>query len=127
MHRTQNLLVSAADADGWTQGDYYDPRDLDVFPRACVTGAIGMAAYGRVTSLPADTDEPDVRDYRRAAAYLADYLDSLGITSTQPDEWSADPVNPIDWNDRHDQTAENVIAVLRAAADDYERTHGGTQ
>jgi hypothetical protein len=149
MHRTQNLLVCAADTDGviavspadilrgaarylevhgWTQGDYYDPRDRGVFPRACVTGAIGMAAYGRATSFPADADnEPGIRDYRKAVAYLGDYLDGLGITSTQPDDWSADPVNPIDWNDRGDQRAENVIAVLRDAADDYESTHGGTR
>jgi hypothetical protein len=32
-----------------------------------------------------------------------------------------------DWNDEHGRTGDDVIATLRAAADDWDRVHGGAQ
>ena len=150
MHRTQNPTRSAADtadpsvvtpadilrgaADylethGWTQQVYYGGAAADVFPPACADGAIGMAAYGYCSVVPCDnTTDPGYRDYNRAIDYMANYLHAIG---------AAAPIDPIGdgneviefspdhlaWNDTTGQSAESVIATLRAAADDYDRTH----
>lgn len=106
---------------GWTQGVYYGLTDHTPFPPACSDGAIGVAAYGYLALVPADEHQDSgFRDYNRAVSYLVDYLDLHG--DTDPDN-----PNPFDWNDRPSRTAEQVIATLRAAADDYDRTHGGTR
>ncbi|MFG3705559.1 hypothetical protein ACGF7U_12615 [Micromonospora sp. NPDC047670] len=102
---------------GWNQGTYYALTDNSPFPPACVTGAIGMAAYGRFTLMPADmTHDPGFGDYDRAVQYLVDYLDLH-------DENNHDDPTPFGWNDRPNRTAAQVIATLRAAADDYDWTH----
>ena len=102
---------------GWNQGTYYAPTEDNPFPPACVDGAIGMAAYGRVTFLALAPDrDPAFRDYTRAVTYLVDYLDLNTFTG-------CDNPNPFDWNDRPTRTAEQVITTLRAAADDYDWSH----
>ena len=165
MHRTHNPLVSAADTDnpavvspadilrgaarylevhGWTRGTYYaaDPgyasgRPSGPFPPACADGAIGMAAYGRITACPGrETSDPAFRDYNRARELFDDYVESTGWESAYLDTWcdggtdyTCDPADEITfaWNDADGRTAADVIAALRAAADDYDRTHGGTR
>jgi hypothetical protein len=154
MHRTQIPTNSAADTDGfapvtpadilrgaatylethgWTQAVYYGGTAADHFPPACADGAIGMAAYGYCPLVPCDnTDDPGYRDYNRAIDYLADYLDLNGIA---PMVHTTDgyfepidlPADHLGWNDSDGQSAENVIATLRAAADNYDTTHGGTR
>jgi hypothetical protein len=142
MHRTQNPTHSAADADdrsvvtpadilrgaarylelhGWTQGDYYAGNEP--FPPACAIGAIGMAAHGVGTDCP-HFDGPNPRDCNLAFAYLRGYLFDHGHITTLGNDWSTEATTTGEWNDRDDQTAATVIATLRAAADDYDRTHG---
>jgi hypothetical protein len=151
MNPTQNLSVSAADTDtpaevvtpastlrgaatyletyGWNQRVYYGGDLVDAFPPACADGAIGIAAYGYPALVPGDnTSDPGFRDYKRAVDYLIDYLDLNGIAPKvnrivgycEPVDHGSDPYA---WNDHEGQTAEAVIATLRAAADDYDRTH----
>jgi hypothetical protein len=143
MHRTQNPTAPAADtiddstvvvtpADilrgaatylethGWTQGSYYGtPRP---FPCADVTGALGMSAHGMITDCPS-LDGPNVRDCNHAFTYLTGYLIDQGHVSTTGDHWDITPASAGEWNDRDDQSAANVIATLRAAADDYDWHH----
>ncbi len=106
---------------GWTQASYYT-NAADPFPPACALGAIGMAAHGRLIPIPTDSGA-GARDCRRAIDYLTRYLDDLGVTATTGDDWSTDPVTPIDWNDRDSQSAQTVITALRAAADAYAWAH----
>ena len=142
MHRTHNPTGPAADTDipavdvtpadilrgaahyldlhGWTQGDYYTADRP--FPAACAIGAIGMAAHGVVTACP-QVDGPNLRDCNPAFAYLRSYLLDHGHIVIHGDDWSTDPATTGDWNDRDDQSAANVIATLRAAADDYDWQH----
>jgi hypothetical protein len=143
MNRTQNPTGTAADTTtdlvvtpaltlrgaasylelhGWTTGDYY-ARPLPVrvlpFPPADTVGALGMAAHGTVTDCPL-LDGPHVQDCNRAFGYLACYLDEQGET-TEPHQPGLTSVS--EWNDRPGQAADNVIAILRAAADEYDWTH----
>ncbi len=138
MHRTQIPTVSAADTDGfapvtpadilrgaaryleihgWTQRDHYSNQG-GPFPPACALGAIGMAAHGRLVALPCNSG-PGRSDARRARQYLTDYLTDLGTITAPADDWDTTPATVYDWNDRDEQTAETVIATLRAAADNY--------
>ncbi|OKI42299.1 DUF6197 family protein [Micromonospora sp. CB01531] len=104
---------------GWTRGVYYRVTHDTPFPPACAAGAIGMAAHGRCIWLPHDYKaKPGVRDYTRALDALSDFLDVNGDTGYD---------DPLDWNDDPWRTAEQVITTLRAAADDYDRTHGGAR
>ena len=139
MNRTQNLTDSAADtadlsvvtpADilrgaaryleehGWTQHLYYEGGPEDAFPPACIDGAIGMAAYGRVTMIPGDeSHDPGYRDYNLALTYFNGYLADNGAY-VDPDE-----PYPFRWNDDSTRTQAEVIATLRTAADEYDWQH----
>jgi hypothetical protein len=145
MHRTQNPTAPAADTDndlvvtpadilrgaacylelhGWIQGDYYAFTAEVPFPPACVTGAIGMSAHGTRIEYPTRCSVSTSRDFRVAFNYLSGYLADNGlveIDATDPEEIGS--VAPFGWNDADDQTAETVIATLRAAADEYDRQH----
>ncbi|MFI7210552.1 hypothetical protein ACIBP4_02580 [Micromonospora maritima] len=105
---------------GWTQRDYYSNQG-GTFPPACAVGAIGMAAHGRILAVPGERGS-GARDCTRAVDYLTDYLSDLGIIACG-DDWNTAPTDVIDWNDRDDQTAEQVITTLRAAADNYDWNH----
>ena len=158
MHRTQLRTVSAADTDndlvvtpavilrgaarylethGWTQHTYYGSDTTDVLPPACADGAIGMAAYGRITICPGrETQDPGYRDYLRAVDYLNGYLLRIGY---QPpcDSWCPGGTDCLccndesevvfAWNDDEQCIKDDVVRGLNAAADDYDRTHGGTR
>lgn len=146
MHRTHTPTISAADTDdstvvvtpadilrgaaryleihGWHQGDYYAFIAAVPFPPACVTGAIGMAAHGTRLESPTTGSVPTARDFRVAFHYLSGYLADNGLTATTAtDSDEIDTDSPFRWNDNDGQTAAMVITVLRAAADDYDRTH----
>jgi hypothetical protein len=154
MHRTQNPTAPAADtADGsvvtpadtlrgaalylethgWIQHVYYGGTTADAFPPACADGAIGMAAYGRITGCPGrQKQDPGYRDYNRACEFLEGHLRDGGY-KPPCDPWCSDEPQCLcdndrteiafGWNDADSQTAENVIATLRAAADDWDYTH----
>jgi hypothetical protein len=153
MHRTQNLTAPAADTDdftvitpadilrgaatylethGWTQHVYYAPepgyndgRPCQPFPPACADGALGMATYGYRSFIPSDNlGNPAFPLYRDAADFLGDYLERTEHTLTlklASDDWAV--ADLFTWNDTDGQTAEHVIATLRAAADDWTYTH----
>jgi hypothetical protein len=119
---------------GWTQHVYYGGTPDQPFPPACADGAIGMAAYGRKAGFPGETQHPAYRDYNRALDYLCGYLEQTSANPTcdlscsdGTDCWCGvnAAADPFGWNDKQGQTAETVIAGLRAAADEYDRTHGG--
>ncbi|GAB1643852.1 hypothetical protein [Krasilnikovia sp. MM14-A1259] len=146
MHRTENPTGPAADTDenttvtpattlrgaarylttyGWATDDYYAfiATDTTQLPPCCALGAIGMAAYGRRTEDPFACIDPALRgDFTDAVDVLTEYL-TLTVAST---DWVNGGVAEIDvavWNDEHGRTAEQVIAALNAAADDYDQRH----
>jgi hypothetical protein len=154
MNRTHNLTVSAADTDGftpvppadtlrgaarylelhgWVQNGYYWPDNTTAFPSACADGAIGMAAFGGITTCPSrEGENPHFRDYNRAFHYFSDYLRSTGWKPSC-DAWCGtgndclcDPDQAeivFDWNDDDTRTVDEVLAALRAAADEYDWQH----
>ena len=107
---------------GWTQHDYV-ASGLEQFPAACVVGAIGIAAYGYATSNPYG----DYHDHagRRLFGRAVDFFDDHVVLHHDPSR--DDMVSGIGWNDDPRRTAEQVIAALEAAADDWDRTHGGAR
>ncbi|NYF58805.1 DUF6197 family protein [Micromonospora purpureochromogenes] len=108
---------------GWTQGNYYGTEDTP-FPPACVSGALGMAAYGRQLTIPHDDiDDPGIRDYRHALDVLSCYLYDNSPDPVRPYADDTPNGDPFEWNDRPGRTAEQVITTLRATADDYDWTH----
>jgi len=105
---------------GWTQRDYYfnpEPGE-DLLPAACALGAIGMAAHGRETDWPDDQRNPGAAEFLSARRLLLDYLRRTGQASRQ-----AHAIG--DWNDDPNQTHEAVVETLTAAADEWDRIHGG--
>jgi hypothetical protein len=99
---------------GWTQDDYYQRHsDTPAMPPACAVGAIAMAAYGTAVDTPSAFDGPELADFNRAVDFLDLYLtDTYGV-----------PVYT--WNDVTGRTADQVIAALCEAADDWDTTHAG--
>jgi hypothetical protein len=96
-----------------------------------------MAAYGRITTCPGrETQDPGYRDYIRAVDYLNGYLLRIGY---QPpcDAWCPGGTDCLccndetevvfAWNDDEQAIKDDVVRGLTAAADDYDRTHGGTR
>jgi hypothetical protein len=157
MHRTENPTAPAADTDdlspvtpadilrgaalylenhGWTRGNYYTPN-AGPFPPACADGAIGMAAYGRVTTCPGlATEDPGYRGYNLARDYFGGYLEQAGYrppcepwceggTDCACDSGAAEIV--FAWNDELGRNGLQVIAGLNKAAHDWDRTHGGVR
>ncbi|MEU4339354.1 hypothetical protein AB0F59_32695 [Micromonospora lupini] len=106
---------------GWTQGSYYASTEDNPFPPACVAGAIGMAAHGRLITLPCNSGSGR-REARRARKYLTGYLADTGALTIPANDWQGWPTAS-DWNDRDGQTAVNVISTLHDAADQWDWTH----
>jgi hypothetical protein len=98
MSQVAEVLHAAAnqiETYGWLQGNFYDAGEGDPSKcSACALGAIEAQAGGE-----GDTEW---------AAPLA-LLRFLGLTPSRS--------SITQWNDYPDQTAENVIATLRKAAD----------
>jgi hypothetical protein len=114
---------------GWTQGALYDDH-LAVIPPACAVGAIRCAIFGGPI-VTATCDQMTQLD--PIVGVLADHVHDTGNdTPADTGEWGSvpgDSPNAIvtDWNDAHGRTANEVIASLRTAADDWDRIHGGTR
>jgi hypothetical protein len=106
---------------GWARGVYYLPAPDISFPPACALGALGMAVHGRVLDNPQDPDLPNARSYARAQGVLADHL----ILVKRIRDLDEDTIGF--WNDESARTAEQVIDALNAAADDWDRIHGGAK
>ncbi len=113
---------------GWTQGAHYD-FTADTFgptPPACVRGAIAIACYGEAVDNPWTTDRPEQPQFTTVAAFFDDYL-YLHHIHTLTDVDDDTDLCAVWWNDQPERTARQVIDVLRAAADDWDHTHGGAQ
>lgn len=115
---------------GWNQSAPFDfKRDNhSPFPPACTLGAITMAVYGQPVSVE-DRQRGDIAAadiWEKAVGCLVDFLwqdgrvpefDYYGALFCSKTEIVAD------WNDDATQTLPDVLAVLRAAADDYDWAH----
>jgi hypothetical protein len=114
---------------GWRQDGLYGDDEFTTdtpsrTPAACALGAIGMAAFGH--RIPNHYDESaEWAAYRQSSNILDDYLTLTCAKDTVPilDANYADGVSVGDWNDAPGRTAEQVIAALNAAADEWERQH----
>jgi hypothetical protein len=101
-----------------------------------VLGAISVTVRGtRIAAFLTCTDTPGQRAAIIAAAdFLANWIASTHDEFTTElynhncpsDDYALDHV-VTDWNDEPERTADQVIAGLRAAADDWDRTHGGAR
>jgi hypothetical protein len=112
---------------GWIIGEFFDLLSDEQFPPACSIGAINIAAHGRPILCSDDqADDTNTDAAIKAVRVFASFLDS---EYGQPgnDTSAIDIVS--DWNDGNDRTVDEVIDMLREAADDWDRTHttGGTR
>ncbi|MBX7264787.1 hypothetical protein KIF24_01090 [Micromonospora sp. Llam7] len=107
---------------GWTQGAYYDATSGSFTPPACLVGAVGMVCYGGPVDAPAQMfDAPEFADFESALVHLDRHLDAV----VSDDEYKSGFDTVYDFNDAKDRTSGEVIAVLRAAANEWDRTNGG--
>lgn len=103
---------------GWVQGCYYDYTATVFTPAACVVGAIGIVCYGGPVDAPAQHFEaPGWAQFEAALAFLDLYLFNRYGSTVAPTSY--------DFNDAKGRTADEVIGVLNAAADEWDRTYGG--
>jgi len=113
---TLRAAASYLDRHGWCQGGYYEQTGRGLMPAACLVGAIGMVCYGGQVDAPAQHfDDPGWGDFEAAVAHLDGYLTVWHDT----DVYS--------FNDVKGRTAEQVIAALREAADEWDGTDGGAE
>lgn len=103
---------------GWHQGDMYANPD-QLTPAACLQGAIKMAVCGGPT---VDYTAATVDQVDTAIAVLADHLTLYGYIDM--DDHDEDSVQFVaDWNDTTGRTITQVLAVLLAAANDWDWLH----
>jgi len=105
---------------GWTQEAYYEPMFNRPWPAADALGAIGMAVHGHDHDNPLSRELPGWAQFTAAHDALNTHLKRVCDLGTRPEL-----ITIGDWNDLPEQTAESVITVLRAAADEWDRIHGG--
>ncbi|MFG1609285.1 hypothetical protein [Actinoplanes sp. NPDC049265] len=152
MHRTQNLTGTAAETDGftlvtpadilrgaseylvqhgWNRGVYYGGAEDNPFPPADAIGAISMAAYGNREHLYSSTAPADeTRLFRRAVDYFCDYLGRHEPVHRATGDEDIDldlELSPFLWNDDPQRHGLHVVLALKAAAKDWDRTHGGAR
>jgi hypothetical protein len=126
-----DILRAAAtylERHGWTQGNHYDYTDNPSTPTppACARGAMALAAYGTAVETPWVSERPEEADFVAAAELFDDYIDRTYLMGLM-DPDCADLLGAVWWNDRPERTATEVIDALRAAAQEWDDTHGGAQ
>ena len=117
---------------GWIQGSYYNLADgsvnTDVYPPACAGGAIAVVSYGQVVDDPygaytlAEHDE-----FTRVWDFFDDFLTLINAQSADIDDPDEERTSVFGWNDTPGRTIDDVIAVLNAAADDWDSLQGGAR
>ena len=128
-HVTPSLVQPLRDAadylqqHGWCQNGHY--ADDTETPPADLIGALAIACYGYPVTNP-ETDLPNGnRQPRRTfAAATAILTDFLGVHDMVDAHGNPMDYTLTDWNDEGYQSIGCVTAVLRAAADDFDRTGG---
>lgn len=130
------ILREAADIlarNGRHRGDFYDQQQYDdnELPpsecRVCAYGAIGLAASVDLGNH--DFEDPKTAEERAAVQAAWALAEHLGLACVEDDdededdeEFTAALVDGIGgWNDNPATTDAQVLAVLRAAADEQER------
>jgi len=109
--RTLRAAASHLERHGWIQHAYYDLTSTVFTPAACMVGAIAMVCYGGPVDCPAHLfDEPGFDEFEAALTVLDAYVSRRGLAPTA-----------YDFNDAKGRTAEQVIHVLKDAADEWER------
>jgi hypothetical protein len=126
------ILRDTADylqAHGWIQGDHYEDLAIDA-PPADLVGAMLWVCFGYPNAEIIQNLDPTnpLNDldgalvaYANAAEVLADFI---GVEEMVDANGDPVPYSLTAWNDEEYQSIGCVTAVLRAAADDYERTGG---
>ncbi|PWR12488.1 hypothetical protein DKT69_23905 [Micromonospora sicca] len=114
---------------GWHQGTYYAKTTDISTPPACAAGAIGIACAGHRVEHFSQLDGGTLADYLAALGVFVDYLDAHApVFFIDEDGYLLDEhTSPYSWNDDPARTAEQVVAALEAAADEWDRlrTEGG--
>ncbi|MBQ0902656.1 hypothetical protein [Micromonospora sp. U21] len=114
---------------GWHQGTYYAHTTDNPTPPACAAGAIGIACTGHTVEHFSHLDPDTLADYLAALGVFVDYLDTTApVFFIDEDGYLLDEyTSPYSWNDDPARTAEQVVAALEAAADEWDRlrTQGG--
>ncbi|MCM0674677.1 hypothetical protein NCC78_08245 [Micromonospora phytophila] len=110
---------------GWHQGTYYAPTTDNPTPPACAAGAIGIACAGHKVEHFSHLDGDTLADYLTALAVFVDHLDAHApVFFIDEDGYLLDEhTSPYSWNDDPARTAEQVVAALEAAADEWDRLH----
>ncbi|QOC90244.1 DUF6197 family protein [Micromonospora craniellae] len=137
-HPPTDLQVTSADLlrmaarylelRGWTQGNPYESGEHPAFPPACTLGAITLAVYGTPTSIESqqcgDPTAAILRD--NTVRCLADFLWHDGRTpdfDSTSGSWTSTTEIVAEWNDEPTQTLTDVLDILHAAADEWDRLH----
>jgi len=125
-----DTLRHAADyleVHGWCQKSYYGTW-VAPNPPACTVGALAIVAYGYAHPEPFcdvfHDDEGQITcwsEFVNAEFALACYL---GLHRTDEGHDPDDIESVHDWNDAQGRSAVEVIATLRAAAQDYQQQAG---
>ncbi|MGI5236997.1 DUF6197 family protein [Dactylosporangium sp. CA-139066] len=103
-------------ADYFACGTRRTDQQSGTLPAACAIGAISYGAYGRVRRDPwgsyvALTSTP-TNAFSDAVLWFEQYVDDRHGNTVSG------------WNDHPDRTAADVVAALRAAADEYASSAG---
>jgi hypothetical protein len=118
---------------GWAHGAP-DDTTTSLFPPADAIAAVAIitdvADVDWSTHWTAD-NALNLRDFWAAITLLADYIDGNTIAEQDyahlacHEDNEAAANNLWQWNEAPAQIATNVTDVMRLAADEYDRTHGG--
>lgn len=122
------------DRYGWYKGAFFPlfspPQDKVSCPPACVRGAIRVAVCGWPARRGADLTPTQTKRILIAERLFADQLEyplpDMGFTFN-PDDTVRIRTVIEKWNDRDWRTVIEVTSELRAAADTYDRIHGGAR
>jgi hypothetical protein len=114
---------------GWTQRIAYrlaNGDNANPTPPACAIGAIGMAVYGQPLDDLHTPDHPEAAFFNWVEGLFEDYLDLAGYLTGEPPHRG---LGIGEWNDDPRRTADEVIDMLRTAADNWDAYYccGGTR
>jgi hypothetical protein len=110
---------------GWTQRALYRHTPGEAFPAACAIGALAIVVYGEPLDNVHTPDRAETGLFTWVEGIFEDYLDAHDRLTNHDTEPPHQGLGISDWNDDAYRTQTDVIATLRAAAHDWDHTHGG--